>query len=186
MGLFNRQAAQQYALKWALVDNPAYAHLDYVRGDCTNFVSQIMLAGGWPMVLDGLFPNQPLAWWSKDDGSWSQGAYNKYIVPYFSRAWASASDFANFLELSHRASICTRDELEIGDIVQLAEYGGRLDHTMVVTSLTSTFGGRDANVSYHSRYQFNVSLDNIEARYVGKDTMFYYWKVADVFPDSPA
>jgi hypothetical protein len=40
----------RYASSWALGRNPSFPDYHNLGGDCTNFVSQIMLAGGWETV----------------------------------------------------------------------------------------------------------------------------------------
>lgn len=46
---FNTQAAISYARKWALDRNPMYADFEDLGGDCTAFMSQILIAGGATM-----------------------------------------------------------------------------------------------------------------------------------------
>jgi len=43
---FNITEACAYAEKYALIANPAYKSFDGIGGDCTNFMSQILSAGG--------------------------------------------------------------------------------------------------------------------------------------------
>ena len=50
---FDRAAAAAYAVAWANHRNPLFPDFSGNQGgggDCTNFVSQCMLAGGWPMI----------------------------------------------------------------------------------------------------------------------------------------
>ena len=42
---YNRYAAKEYAKKWAFSRNPKYYNFDPIGGDCTNFISQCILAG---------------------------------------------------------------------------------------------------------------------------------------------
>lgn len=42
---YDRQAAVDYARRWALSRNPAFYNFDGLGGDCTNFVSQCLYAG---------------------------------------------------------------------------------------------------------------------------------------------
>ena len=42
---YNRQAAVEYAHRWAFGRNPAYYNFDALGGDCTNFASQCLYAG---------------------------------------------------------------------------------------------------------------------------------------------
>lgn len=43
---YNRGKAVAYALEWAMSRNPAYLDFEELGGDCTNFASQCLLAGG--------------------------------------------------------------------------------------------------------------------------------------------
>ena len=45
----NIKAETEYARKWAYSRNPAYYDFDNLGGDCTNFVSQCLYAGGAQM-----------------------------------------------------------------------------------------------------------------------------------------
>lgn len=47
--MYNRNSAVEYARKWALGRNPKYANFDGMGGDCTNFASQCLYAGGCKM-----------------------------------------------------------------------------------------------------------------------------------------
>ena len=42
---YDRQAAVEYARRWAFGRNPAYYNFDGLGGDCTNFASQCLYAG---------------------------------------------------------------------------------------------------------------------------------------------
>ncbi len=53
---YNRQAAVEYAEKWAFKRNPAYLNFDSLGGDCTNYASQCIFAGAKVMN-----PKRPLA-----------------------------------------------------------------------------------------------------------------------------
>jgi len=55
--LYSRQAAVQYANKWWDSYNPEFPIFDV---DCTNYVSQCLLAGGAPMWG---YPNREKGWW---------------------------------------------------------------------------------------------------------------------------
>lgn len=45
---YNRQAAQDYINRWAYSRNAAWGNFDNLGGDCTNWISQIIYAGGIP------------------------------------------------------------------------------------------------------------------------------------------
>lgn len=42
---YDRQAAFEYAKKWAFRRNPRYYNFEKIGGDCTNFASQCIYAG---------------------------------------------------------------------------------------------------------------------------------------------
>ena len=46
---YDREKAVDYAHKWAFGRNPAYYNYDDIGGDCTNFASQTLRAGGGVM-----------------------------------------------------------------------------------------------------------------------------------------
>ena len=46
---YNREKAVAYAREWALNRNPKFYNFDGIGGDCTNFVSQCLYAGGGVM-----------------------------------------------------------------------------------------------------------------------------------------
>lgn len=43
---YNRDAVIEYARKWALSRNPSYYDFEKIGGDCINFISQCLFAGG--------------------------------------------------------------------------------------------------------------------------------------------
>ena len=55
--MYNRQAAVQYANLWWNRRNPAFPNFTV---DCTNYISQCLLAGGAPMRGA---PNRGKGWW---------------------------------------------------------------------------------------------------------------------------
>lgn len=49
MDAYDREKAAAYALRWALDRNPKFYDYENLGGDCTNFISQVLLNGGAPM-----------------------------------------------------------------------------------------------------------------------------------------
>jgi hypothetical protein len=163
MPLYDRSAAVAYALKYA-----AHANwFDYgapYSNDCTNFVSQVMLAGGWTMVGDADDRKENSAWWYGRSW-WAGGSYT----------WAAAHNFSKFIDKSSRGTICARDALEIGDVVQIADKDSHVHHSMIVTVLSKN----GPLMSYHSHNTVNRDLKEIEDLYQGHS--FLYWKIAKSF-----
>ncbi len=114
---YNRRNAVAYAHKWALGANPDFYHFGGIGGDCTNFISQCLLAGGGEMIdsQDGWF------YFSKDyrSPSWtSVEALQKFLLDKSAGLFASISEIAS---------------LEEGDIIQLRQNKERFNHTLIIT-----------------------------------------------------
>lgn len=52
---YDRQAAFEYAKKWAFRRNPRYYNFEKIGGDCTNFASQCIYAGAKVMNFTPTF-----------------------------------------------------------------------------------------------------------------------------------
>ncbi len=52
---YDRQAAVEYAHRWAYFRNPNYYNFDELGGDCTNFASQCLYAGAGVMNFTPTF-----------------------------------------------------------------------------------------------------------------------------------
>jgi Putative amidase domain len=183
MAIFDRMAAARYASQYATTYNDNFPAFSYIGGDCTNFVSQAMLAGGWPM-LPGAISGDPLAWWARPSpgSSTNLGTYN--LKWSHTRTWTSAGEFYNHLEYSKRCELCTRDDLDYGDIVQMRTVGeDNPHHTMIVTAKTCGFDGTELHVSYHSYNKLNVLLASLEEDQKFSNDLFIFWKVKSSIPD---
>lgn len=117
MSKYNRQAAVAYAEKWALSRNPAYFNFDNLGGDCTNFASQCLRAGGCPMNY-----TKDIGWYYTSPGDRAA-------------AWTGASHLHRFLTQNQRtgpkAVYTSLSLLEPGDLIQLHN-GNAYYHTLVV------------------------------------------------------
>ena len=88
MPLYNRIAAANYDTTWALHRNPMWAN-DSVPGhggDCTNFVSQALHAGGWIMIPPSYLSLCP---WYAEPFDYSRRSRTP--------SWASANHFGKLL-----------------------------------------------------------------------------------------
>ena len=102
---FDVGAAVAYARKWALERNPKYVDFEDMGGDCSNFISQILIAGGGVMNI------------SREDGwyfhSLSDRSYSWSSVPFLHDFLVSnrgRGPFGHEIPLS---------EVRPGDIIQL-------------------------------------------------------------------
>ena len=119
---YDRQTAAAYAHRWAYGRNPAYYNYDEIGGDCTNFASQCIYAGG------GVMNGTPTFGWYY----WS--ANNK------APAWTGVEYLARFMLQTKRrlgpvAELTPLDQIEVGDVVQLSFDGQRFAHSPVVVGI---------------------------------------------------
>lgn len=124
-GAYDRQAAADYARAFAFMPNPDYNFYGSGDGeDCTNFVSQSLLSGGWAEIPGSLFDrNNTHVWWYDD---W---------VGVASHTWVGAIPFRNFLDQNGRSEqVSHLRDLDVGDVIQM-QWPGNSDitHTVIVT-----------------------------------------------------
>lgn len=113
---YNRLEAVQYAALWWAGFNPQFRAF---RDDCTNFISQCLLAGGMPMEVTG----------RRDKGWWYLGPNEQW-----SFSWAVAHSLCLYLQDSGRAERrSAARELELGDVIGYDWDGdGAWQHTTIV------------------------------------------------------
>ena len=163
---YNRIAAITYALKWAQARNstvwPDFSSSAGGGGDCTNFISQCLYAGGWTMCYG------PLGWYSWPKRAWDH-----------SRSWTSADAFDDYIKRSGRATPCGLEDLDIGDLISEEIDGHGIRHWMMVTKESPQTG---ISLSYHSTDYRNTSFQEMQQR-VGTTNSLHYWKVLLFHPE---
>ncbi len=125
---YNRERAVEYARRWALDRNPLFIDFTGIGGNCTNFVSQCVLAGCCTMNYTPDF-----GWY--------------YISPEErAPAWSSVEYFYDFLTeqqdfktanggVGPFGRVVAREMAQIGDAVQYADAGGDWYHTVIITKV---------------------------------------------------
>lgn len=164
-GSYDRNKAASYAYNNAYNDVPWSSWYRANGGDCTNFVSNALQAGGWTEI--GKYAYDSNAAWYFD--------YN--YRPFYSYTWGGANNFYRFLFYGNRAvSVSGPSQLQIGDVVQIDyERDNRWDHTMIVTGKDS----RGLLVSYHTPNTRNEVLNDIVNRNPG--ARFMAWHLKDTY-----
>ena len=118
---YDRDLAVDYARKWALKRNPRYANFEEMGGDCTNYASQVIHAGGCPMNY------HKYGWYYRSLGDRAP-------------AWTSVKYLYQFL-IHNKSTGPVAEEtdlsgIEPGDLVQLNfGWDDRYDHTPVVVRI---------------------------------------------------
>ncbi|GGE53711.1 amidase domain-containing protein [Priestia taiwanensis] len=136
-GGYNGQAAANYALRWAEGQNPAYNF--YPNVDCTNFVSQALVAGG-----------------VRQDGTW----FSKGVGKADSNAWVRVLELRNWLVNKGYAKETIRHgNGKVGNLVQLfSTKKNRYSHTVIITASNPRSG--EIFVSAHSDPKRNAPLSS--------------------------
>ncbi|MBU3160234.1 amidase domain-containing protein [Clostridium frigoris] len=145
---YDRKLATSYALKYALEANKKYKFYEFVNGsggDCTNFVSQCLRAGGATMDYNNIRP-----WWYEGSGK-------------ASICWAVANSLFWYLKTNQKlnrnvikgSEIEDLSKLEIGDVVFYENYNNSIFHAAIITSFIEESGSKEPRISQHSYNQIN-------------------------------
>ena len=134
---YDRQAAVDYAHRWAYHRNPDFYSFDELGGDCTNFASQCLYAGA------GVMDYTPTFGW--------------YYNSQYSRApaWTGVPFFYNFLTRKKETPGPVGEEAEPagllpGDFAQLRFAPGPFAHNPVIVSVGSPPALDNVLVAAHS------------------------------------
>lgn len=115
---YDRERAYLYAEKWAFAQNPLFTDYAGLGGNCTNFVSQCLLAGCCVMNFTPVF-----GWFYISDRERSP-------------SWTGVRFLYDFLITNKGPGPfgveAEEDALEIGDVIQLGREGEGFYHTLLV------------------------------------------------------
>lgn len=177
--VYDRDKAIQYAKKWSDPDNQGNFNPDFERmdshgsnrgGDCANFVSQLLHAGGLPMNDE---------WYYKKGSFIRKIPILNRVVDYFSPKWAVADD--QYRYFSNKKNGFSEETIEIStmeDLIQAEKSGGikpgdllywdfegdgKIDHATMITGVN-----QQGHLLYsgHTYDQFNAEVGaNIAPNY---------------------
>ncbi|MGW7101888.1 amidase domain-containing protein [Streptomyces sp. NPDC054838] len=147
-GAYDYAAMAKYAEKYWSNYNPAYRKFTGAGGDCTNFISQALKAGGWKAVPGS----------SSDYRNWWYDGARQ------SDSFVGANEWAWFTLSNQRAAnLANVYQADVGDIVQVDfNKDGSKDHSMMVTYRSSA---GMPYLTYHSTNTYRKSLASIIASY---------------------
>jgi len=130
----NIKAEIEYARRWAFSANPAYYNFENIGGDCTNFVSQCLYAGGAVMN------------YTRDTGWYYNSLHDR------SAAWTSVEYFYKFIVNNKGVGpfgiLVPLSQAHAGDVIQLGA-NGRFRHSLLVINVRS-------GVPYIAAHTFNA------------------------------
>ena len=152
---FDRDGAIEYARRWALDRNPKYYDFDDIGGDCTNYVSQTLLAGGCKMDKSSVIY-----------GWYYNNANDK------SPSWTGVEQLHDYLVRQKDYGIIAYEidlnSVEAGDITQLSFNGKMFQHSPFIVSVKRN---SDNSVSYD---HIKICAHSFDSENRALDT--YQWK----------
>lgn len=144
---YNREKAVAYAHRWAYGRNPRFYDFEDLEGDCTNFVSQVLYAGGAIMNYTPTF-------------GWYYRNLNDRAP-----AWTGVEYLYNFLVknkgVGPYAVETIISKVMPGDVVQIAE-NDEYSHTVAVVSVGKHPDLSNILIASHSFDSDNRPLDTYE------------------------
>lgn len=146
---YNGQKAADYARQYAL--NPNTSYYDFGKVDCTNFVSQCVVAGGYSMRVNNDFKSKPniLKKYICDNGErfWYMKKVKRkvgYDYWQYSKSWSTVGGFYNYsmyhngtaiikkYDVSNKKSLeSLKKNANVGDVLQIN--GNKEQHSVMVT-----------------------------------------------------
>ena len=137
---YDKHAAANYALRWGMSFNPEYAN-HTGQGDCTNFVSQCVHAGGVPMRRPRSVYARPDIY--RTNMYWYSVRYKNYRNAYRRKettAWTTVKGFFAHWKFKKNTKIIKCKNLEelkkkvdLGDIVQLHSRKEGWHHSIIIS-----------------------------------------------------
>ncbi|MFI1970539.1 amidase domain-containing protein [Streptomyces cinnamoneus] len=154
---YDYAAMASYAEKYWRNYNPAYRSFNSAGGDCTNFISQALKAGGWKDEAGS----------SSDYGKWWYASSNQ------SDSWVGANEWSWYALNSKRVTnLSNVYQLGVGDILQMDfDRDGSKDHSMI-TTYRSRAGV--PYLTYHSTNTYRKSVASIIAS--NPDAVYYAYR----------
>ncbi|MGM9662146.1 MAG: amidase domain-containing protein [Oscillospiraceae bacterium] len=144
---YERRAAVRYARRWAYGRNPAFYDYETIGGDCTNFASQCLYAGG------GVMNYEPTFGWYYIDANQKSPSWTgvTYLFDFLTRQKPSTGPVGREVEM---------EEIRPGDLVQLSFDGVEFQHTPVVVQASEPKTLGDILVAAHSYDALDRPLDS--------------------------
>ncbi|MFF1659388.1 amidase domain-containing protein [Streptomyces sp. NPDC058255] len=145
---YDYAAMATYAEKYWKNYNPAYRKFNSAGGDCTNYLSQSLKAGGWKQVTSS----------GEEYGTWSYGTSTQ------TDTWVGVNEWSWFTQTAKRSKpLANVYQMAVGDVMQMDfNKDGSKDHSMI-TSYRSSSG--IPYLTYHDTDTYRRSVSSIIASY---------------------
>jgi hypothetical protein len=154
---YNRSMAYTYAESYWDIYNPWFRDLCPSGGDCANFASQVVLAGGYPKQWSG-----SRKWWYDNKGTPNTGDDT------WSSSWVNVWPQQLALDYWYGAFVTSAKSLKVGDLVYMDwEGNGSWDHVAIVVVADPVGGNPLLNAHCNDRHQKSLS-------WFGAATNYYF------------
>ncbi|MDX3132884.1 amidase domain-containing protein [Streptomyces europaeiscabiei] len=156
-GAYNYQAMATYTEKYWKNYNSAYRRYNAAGGDCTNYLSQGLLAGGWKQIST-VTPEEYDTWYYASNGT--------------ADAWIGVNEWSWFTQTAKRTTaLANVYQMDIGDVLQVDfNKDGDKDHSMMTTYRSSS---GVPYLTYHDADTYRRSVASIIASYPGANYFAY-------------
>ncbi|WP_027626249.1 amidase domain-containing protein [Clostridium lundense] len=152
---YSRVNAVNYAITYALTPNPNYKYFPLIGdngGDCTNFISQCLRAGGASMVYNASHP-----WWYNHNGN-SSTKNDTWSIPWavaHSLYWTIKVNYEKKLSGPKGLEVNDINKLQIGDLIFYEDAAGKIFHSAIITAMPNGY----PLISQHSFEALNIPYE---------------------------
>ena len=155
---YDRQAALDYARRYTAARNPAWDDYAGMGGNCQNYVSQCLYAGGIPMDTTGA------AVWKWFDGT----VANDTTAAGRSSSWSGVDEFLAYAEGNTGYGLAAQTGApyltgQPGDLIQMGE-NGSWRHVVIISQTVTDESGQTIDYLVHSN---TSNLENWPASLYG-------------------
>ena len=151
--MYDRATAIAYAHTWAYQRNPRYYDFSALGGDCTNFISQCIHAGGAAMHYA-----RPNGWYYRTTNDRAAAWTGVRFLYEFLTKNSGVGAFADEIPL---------DSVQPGDVIQLSFVPGQFGHSLFVVDVAPD----DGQTPMESRIYIATHTDDSDNRPL--DSYFY-------------
>ena len=132
----------EYAENWYSKRNPDYLQYDLYGGNCQNFASQCIHAGGMDMDIKGTYTCQ-WKFYGKDLNYQQAPAGRSY-------SWIGVDEFHTYAVYNRRDGLITQPDIALryaqkGDVIQVGAYN-KWHHSLVVTDIVADTDGNQTDI----------------------------------------
>jgi Putative amidase domain len=172
---YDRSKAKSYIDKYWKNYNPAYPSFHQGGGDCTNFVSQVLYAGGMPWADDRNPANhkKSVNWYCKPGATGKDSekriTFSWKIAAVFKAHWINRVELHSmysYTEAIQNMNNISRETF-LGDVVQFCYSSGVPYHTLAITGYNRDpeYNVRDIVLASHDVDSNNRSLYRTMLKY---------------------